>query len=641
MNKKAKIGYKELSERCKLLEGLMDNIPDVIYFKDKSGKLILVNKAHAQGLGLSPDKVVGKTDFDFFSKDRAKAMAKDDEHVLKTGKPIIDKIERATRPDGIDNYVSTTKIPRFDEKGRVIGLVGITRDITKRMRLEGLSKEKGALEKRMEALQELNRMKSELISVVSHELRVPLAIVKEAVMIIFDGIAGEINDKQKNILTKAKDNIERLKKIIEDLLDMSRIEQGTLKLHYSLVNLNELITNHEDFFKKFAAEKGITLAYDLPKEEVNIFIDATRIMQVLNNLVNNAIKFTEQGGKIRIELKVMETKVRIGVIDTGVGISKEGLSRLFNKFVQVSNVPGADRKGLGLGLSIAKDLVNKHGGEIWAESKPGVGSRFYFTLSRFYTVRALNDKVKNKINGLLAKGITVNLINLLMINYSELKQEVKLGRDDFFAGVREIIGDNLDGFSPAIRKDAQIVMPTSKDAEFSIIIPKAGKDDIAWFSDVLKDKIRQYLTLHVKTKDVFIALGLLTYPGKDKLHIAHDAPEFLHINEMYIGAEMRRYRRFKYNAEIAVINKRTFSARAVDISEGGVCFTSDIQLSTDEKIKIGLPQGRNRNILYLNGRVVWIQKIEEAGTRHKVGIEFAGLSAEDKASLFGILRAVS
>nr|MBP7088974.1 PAS domain-containing protein [Candidatus Omnitrophota bacterium] len=115
-------------EKYKLLSDLMGYVPDVIYFKDCKGRLIMVNKAHAQGLGLEPEEVVGKTDFDFFPAERAKKMAKDDMYVIKTGKPIIDKIERATRADGVDNYVSTTKIPRYDNKGRIIGLIGITRD---------------------------------------------------------------------------------------------------------------------------------------------------------------------------------------------------------------------------------------------------------------------------------------------------------------------------------------------------------------------------------------------------------------------------------------------------------------------------------------------------------------------------------
>ena len=123
---KPKADIKDLLFKYRLLSDLMKYIPDVIYFKDKAGRLIMVNDAHAKGLGLTPEKVVGKTDFDIFGKDRAALMAKDDEYVISKGKAIIDKIERSTRADGVDNYVSTTKIPRYDEQGRIAGLIGIT-----------------------------------------------------------------------------------------------------------------------------------------------------------------------------------------------------------------------------------------------------------------------------------------------------------------------------------------------------------------------------------------------------------------------------------------------------------------------------------------------------------------------------------
>lgn len=434
-----KINHKGLLYQYRLLTDLMNSVPDVIYFKDKKGRLILVNQAHAQGLGLNPDEVVGKTDFDFFPKARAKMMARDDRHVIKTGRPIIDKIERATRPDGVDNYVTTTKIPRFDKRGRVIGLIGITRDITRRMQLERIRKEKAALQKKLETLEDLNKVKSEFISVVSHELRTPLAIVKEAANLIFDETVGTINKKQKEILGKAKQNIDRLRHIIEELLDISRIESGRVRLHFSLVNLNDLVKDSADFFKKQAEAKNVNLKYDLAQREINIFIDAEKINQVISNLINNAIKFTEEGGKIKVELRILEAKVRIGVIDTGVGIAKCDLAKLFGKFVQISKIHGAEKKGLGLGLSIAKDLVEKHGGEIWAESKLGVGSKFYFTLPRFYTVNVLDKPIRDRINSLLNKGVTIQLINLFIVNYKEFKGRVKVGTKKLFSDLESIV----------------------------------------------------------------------------------------------------------------------------------------------------------------------------------------------------------
>ncbi len=369
-------------DKYKLLEDLMEHTPDVIYFKDKKGRLIMVNHAHAKGLGLRPEDVVGKTDFDIHPRERAARMVADDEYVMATGKAIVDKIERATRSDGIDNYVSTTKIPRYDARGKIVGLIGITRDITHRMQYERLRREKRVIEEKMHALEELNSMKSEFVSVVSHELRTPLAIVKEAVSLIFDEIAGPIHDKQKELLKKANDNLDRLRRIIGDLLDLTRIESGTLKLHYSRVDINNLIKESSDFFKKRAKEKQINLNYALPEKRLNLTVDAEKINQVVSNLIDNAIKFTEQDGQIKVEVKPFRKKVRVGVIDTGIGIAKKDLSRLFDKFVQVSpRGSGGVRKGIGLGLAIAKELVEAHGGQMWVESKLGVGSKFYFTLT--------------------------------------------------------------------------------------------------------------------------------------------------------------------------------------------------------------------------------------------------------------------
>ena len=239
---------RDLLSRSRLLMDFLEHIPDVIYFKDRKGRLILVNRAHAKGLGLKPEEVVGKTDFDIFPRKRAERMAQDDQYVMRTGKPIIDKIERATRADGVDNYVSTTKIPRFDGKGKIIGLIGITRDVTKRMRFEHVREEKLRIQKKLEILEELNNMKSEFVSAVSHELRTPLAIIKQLVLLIYDETIGPISDKQKEVLVKVRHNIERLKLIIDQLLDMSRLERKRLILHYSLVNLSDLLTESQDFF---------------------------------------------------------------------------------------------------------------------------------------------------------------------------------------------------------------------------------------------------------------------------------------------------------------------------------------------------------------------------------------------------------
>ena len=634
------------SHKYRLLSDLMKYIPDVIYFKDTAGRLIMVNDAHAKGLRLKPDEVAGKTDFDFFSKERAQLMTKDDRYVMKTGKAIIDKIERSTRPDGIDNYVSTTKIPRYDEKGKIAGLIGITRDITRRMSLEHIQKEKEMIEKKLESAQELNRIKSEFVSVVSHELRTPLAIIKEAVLLLLDEIAGSVNAKQKDILLKAENNIKRLKGIIDDLLDISRIESGQLKLHYSLVNLNDLLKEGADFFKKSAAKRGINLQYIFPKEQVNMFLDSNRINQVLANLINNAIKFTEEDGSIKIELKAFDDQARIGIIDTGIGIAQGDLSRLFNKFTQVSKTPDAQRKGVGLGLSIAKELVGAHSGEIWVESKLGLGSRFYFSLPRLFSLNLLDKPIKDKINNLLSRGISLYFVNLLIINYRELKGRLKAAPGDLFDEIELIINKIFQENFREAREKPEIVLMDGLYGECGFILPSINEEKADKITKEIVNKLTDYF-LKNKLKDVFINAGITVYPVRDKTPQAsvgclgqpisngvypdkESCPDYqqilanLKIKKILIGPQIRKFKRFKYEVEIQAVSpgNEKIPCSAVDISEGGICFYSPKALKTAAPVEVSLEFPKTKEILRRRGKVSWIKEIAGSDQKFKVGLEF-------------------
>ncbi len=615
-----------------LFKDLMDHIPDVIYFKDKKGRLIMVNQAHARGLGLKPEQVAGKTDFDIFSKERAEKMLQDDLRVIRSGKPIIDKVERATRADGVDNYVSTTKIPRYNDKGEIIGLIGITRDITHRMQLKHLQDEKEHIKKKLEALQDVNKLKSDFVSAVSHELRTPLAITKEAISLIFDGLAGPLTGKQKEFLTKANNNIIRLQHIIDELLDISRIETGRLELHYSLVNLNDLIIDSSEFFKKLAQDKGVRMQYQLPKNEINVFIDVDRIMQVINNLISNAIKFTEEGGSIKIEVKLLENKVRLGVIDTGIGIAKGDLPKLFHKFVQVSKTPIAQKKGLGLGLSIARELIDKHGGEIWVESKLGVGSKFYFTLLRVLAINILNKDIRDKINGLLKEGKTAYLINLSIFNLPEIKNKIKPKQ----------LAEDLESIVKASFKDFQVVYMNRKKDEYGIILPGATEERVARIYELLKEKINNYFRQN-KLENIFINIGKFSYPHRKSPEAIQQVIGTLHIQKIYIGLDKRHFKRAYYKLDIEVISRgaATEPSQTIDISAGGICFLSSKQLDTDREVKIRLKAPRTNKPLALKARVAWIRPMEDRAGRidkYRVGIEFLKLESKNKKILQNLLK---
>jgi PAS domain S-box-containing protein len=639
------LDYRDLLTQYKLLKDLMDFIPDVIYFKDKQGRLIMVNQAHAKGLGLKPEEVIGKTDFDIFGKERAQKMWEDDLAVLTTGKPIIDKIERATRADGIDNYVSTTKIPRYDEKGNIIGIIGLTRDITKRMQYEHLEQEKEKLEEKLDALKEINNIKSEFVSVVSHELRTPLAVIKEAIRIIADKVVGPITNKQREVLRRANDNVERLNKIIEELLDISRIESGKLKLHYSLVNMNDLLREFSEFFRQLAEKRNIKLTYKLPASQVNIFLDAERISQVLNNLITNALKFTENGGKITVGLQILENNIQVYVCDNGIGIAKQDLSKLFSKFTQFSKDKETVRKGIGLGLAIAKELIDMHNGNIWAVSSLGVGSTFYFTLPRFYTTNTLSSQIREKINSLLNAGIAIHLINILVVNSVAFKRGLKIGNEVLVDKMKTIIDSILSKFGKENKEKPSIVLTDRKLIEFSILVPTVALGDINKICFKLKEGIYKYFTQN-KIKNVFINIATTSYPEKLDSQLTQEFPAKVNIKKLYVGAEVRKFPRINYNTDIEVVRPQsgTENFQTIDISQGGLCFVSNTALKADSRINIRL-KNFNNQILQLKGRVAWMkcmQELSPANTgRYRVGLEFVSMKEGDKRAICELISKIT
>jgi signal transduction histidine kinase len=229
-------------------------------------------------------------------------------------------------------------------------------------------------------LQALDKLKSDFVSTVSHELRTPMTAIKGYVDNILDGLTGALTERQSYYLSRVKSNVERLTRMINELLDLSRIEAGMVELHLGNVPMRELITDVVEGFQAMAQEKGVALRTHQPDGLPAIRGDRDKLHQVLTNLIQNAIKFTPTGGEIRVESKIGgDGYLQIGVLDTGCGIPPHELEKVFEKFYRGES-GSADDPRWGLGLNIARSLVKLHGGRIWVESTPGQGSRFYFTV---------------------------------------------------------------------------------------------------------------------------------------------------------------------------------------------------------------------------------------------------------------------
>jgi len=233
-------------------------------------------------------------------------------------------------------------------------------------------------------LKELDQLKNDFLATVSHELRTPIAVIREAVALCLDGAGGTLSTIHTKYLTSAQNNIDRLERLVTNLLDISKIEQGKLRLRRTVVNLYDITQKVYAEYLPEAQKKGVALEFknsDHPKI-LKLYADKDKIIQIFNNLLCNAIHFTVSGDKITIDIQEDEDSVICSVSDTGVGIAKENLSKLFSKFLQVARIEGPGYQGTGLGLAITKGLVEKHGGKIWVDSELGKGSSFYFTLKK-------------------------------------------------------------------------------------------------------------------------------------------------------------------------------------------------------------------------------------------------------------------
>jgi signal transduction histidine kinase len=232
-----------------------------------------------------------------------------------------------------------------------------------------------------EQLQEVDRLKSDFVSNVSHELRTPLTAIKGAVDLVLREVAGPLTEKQTHYLARVRSNTQHLTGLINDLLDLSKIESGKIEVKSSRVSLGGLVHEVVASLRPVAAEKVIGLKATISEPSTLVWADRDKVNQVLMNLIGNAIKFTPAQGRITVSAsRSGKESVQVSVSDTGPGIAPNEKDKIFDKFYQIAQVGDVKPKGTGLGLAICKALVELHGGKIWVEPEPNGGSTFYFTL---------------------------------------------------------------------------------------------------------------------------------------------------------------------------------------------------------------------------------------------------------------------
>jgi len=341
-----------VDERNKTM-AIIENLTDGVILLNKKKQIEIINSPAAELFNIGKKEAIGKCFVDLL----------DIENIPEIKKILIDKDrirniyrEEVATLDGLHLEITSVLLKdEIEEKGFLI----IIHDVTKEKLIE--------------------KMKTEFVSVAAHQLRTPLSAIKWTIRMILDGDAGEINEEQRELLEQTYISNERMIRLINDLLDVSRIEEGRLLYDQEDARIEDVLDSVIEASQEMLRNKNMVLEVN-KKETPKVKIDKEKIGVVIQNLLENAIKYTEQGGKIKITLDNDEKNVIFKIEDSGVGIPKSQQDRIFTKFFRAENVTRMETNGTGLGLYTTKNIVQAHKGQIWFESEENKGTTFYFTI---------------------------------------------------------------------------------------------------------------------------------------------------------------------------------------------------------------------------------------------------------------------
>jgi PAS domain S-box-containing protein len=467
-------------------QALIASIGDGMIATDEEGRLTIMNQQAEMMLGWKAAEIIGRPAAEVIASadDRGHALPPAQRPVrqaLASGKKVITTANYLRR-DGSRVPVSVNVSPIIVE-GRMMGAIEIFRDITKE--------------------KEVDRMKTEFISTVSHELRTPLTVIREGVSLVVEGMLGDITPEQRDLLTLSLQDIDRLKRIIDNLLDISRIEAGRLEMKMDLVDMVSLAGRVQAVFSQRVKDRGLELRTRFSQPRTEIYADQDKIIQVLTNLVGNALKFTETGF---IEISVTDKghEVECAVQDSGTGIPPEDLPRVFGKFQQFHRQSGTGEKGTGLGLSIAKGIVELHKGHLGVESVLNQGTRFTFTLPKFSAGELFSDYIVQNIKESSRQSASFSILRLAIERFEAV--EASLGP----ARTTRIIQDFEKLIKKGLRRQADT---TIKDARsIWMILPFTEKTEAHQVVDRVLKILEEHLS-HAKLKDtVGLTYRMASYP---------------------------------------------------------------------------------------------------------------------------------
>ena len=374
------------------LRQIVDLVPHMIFVKDREGRFLLANRTVAEAHGTTVASLVGRSQLELgLNEDRIPGWREEDRKVVEEGAECFVGEEPFRDASGALRFLQTTKVPLLLEDGVSRAVLGVGIDVTERKRsedelrryrdhLEDLVRERTAeLAIAKERAEESDRLKSAFLATMSHELRTPLNSIIGFSGVLLQGLAGPLNEEQQKQMGMVCGSAEHLLALINDVLDISKIEAGQLTLFSETFDLRASLANLVSSAAPLAAKKGLSLEHEIGGEVGEVTNDRRRVEQVVLNLLSNAVKFTDHGS-VRLVCTADDERATIRVVDTGIGIRAEDVGKLFRPFRQVDSGTSRQYEGTGLGLSISRKLAELLGGSIDVTSEPGRGSTFTVVL---------------------------------------------------------------------------------------------------------------------------------------------------------------------------------------------------------------------------------------------------------------------
>lgn len=344
-----------------MFNNLMRSVSDGVFFKDCEGRYLSVNEVEASILKQEDAAgVIGATLSDLLPAEQAKCWSEAETLVLEQGEPISNESREMVGKDGSKQIWSVNLAPVHNSDGEVEGLIGVSRDVTEERHLQ--------------------QMKDEFVSTVSHELRTPLTAILGSLGLLRGGILGKLPEEAAQLIEVCHSNCGRLLRLVNDILDLEKLNRGALSVAYNAVNIESLLKEAVDANTGLAQQKHQSIERSVCSASLHVRGDSDRLMQVLANLISNALKFSPDGGKIRLRATKTDSHVRIAVTDMGGGVPEDFRKRIFQRFSQADGSDVRLKGGAGLGLNISRSIVELHGGVINYRTHKNMGTTFYFDL---------------------------------------------------------------------------------------------------------------------------------------------------------------------------------------------------------------------------------------------------------------------